>query len=168
MGWEVRAWKRADAPELLRMLREWAELEGGPRPSCEEVHSMEPSPPPWSWWRSAADPPWGVSPWPRGGSAHGGAVTSAWGSSGCPPRCETKVFRSCFCVGWPRLQWLRAVLSCGWRCRGGPPGTSPQWGPPIWGQPRGGWGSPSRGPHCGSWRGPPPPHRGSSPPPPHQ
>ncbi|XP_040513121.2 thialysine N-epsilon-acetyltransferase-like isoform X3 [Gallus gallus] len=36
MGWEVRAWKRADAPELLRMLREWAELEGGPRPSCEE------------------------------------------------------------------------------------------------------------------------------------
>ena len=76
MGWEVRAWKRADAPELLRMLRvrggggygggppapsphthrggppqcrvpalqEWAELEGGPRPSCEEGEA--PTPPP--------------------------------------------------------------------------------------------------------------------------
>ncbi|XP_052536637.1 thialysine N-epsilon-acetyltransferase-like isoform X2 [Tympanuchus pallidicinctus] len=49
MGWEIRAWRRADGPELLRMLREWAELEGGPRPSCEEallaaLHGAAPPP----------------------------------------------------------------------------------------------------------------------------
>ena len=77
MGWEIRAWRRADGPELLRMLRvwggggeggqegppptqtprgtppqfrvpavqEWAELEGGPRPSCEEGEGPEPRDP---------------------------------------------------------------------------------------------------------------------------
>ena len=31
MGWEIRAWRRVDGPELLRMLRVWGGRGGGVR-----------------------------------------------------------------------------------------------------------------------------------------
>ncbi|XP_040551011.2 thialysine N-epsilon-acetyltransferase-like isoform X2 [Gallus gallus] len=72
MGWEVRAWKRADAPELLRMLREWAELEGGPRPSCEEALLSA---------LNGAEPPPVVLVAERCGPPLGGFAVASWGFS---------------------------------------------------------------------------------------